>query len=373
MKKIFSKINMLMLTLTILLISALQSALLAITPAISHLSGDPMDEDLKHLSDVTGQSARPSKASLRSQGFLMGDVLDDIGYNGQGDYSGDPDMYGEPDDDAYGDIVDSLSPFIAMSGDPGRRGSARTRPNFRKIAGYTGLGLGAAAATAGTAYGVKKIVDSIARRRSTNIDQSIRSNFRVVKPNHKFRFIDSNSLKLNSAPIDLTSTFLANDLALMMNKQQTDTPFFHDTVTGDIVGVNHNATAIGVTDPLYRYYSTVFVIVGINQLSFIPSQNIALTATLPTTSGACVIATEPIHMTFSKYGNGTIQLYPWTIVGNKPLLANGRYNASNPISVTLSGLPVAPGMAQMTLIVPGSQHKWTIMMRNAMLKGLTGL
>lgn len=322
---------------------------------------------------VASKDSRAPYADLTNARHLMGDIEDGDFEDGDADY-GDAD-YGDADygDADYGDADGSpLATFDALIGDMEETGAPR-RMGRRTRAG---LAIGGGAVS-GVLLG-KALQRALAKRRARNkrtksmlvragrrnsIDNSINARREMGKlpRNHQFRFFQVNGANLNSAQISPTESFVSDMLKHNFDRQQSDTPFEVEIVSGTFAGVTWTVTSVGLATP--RYYVAVFVTIGINALAGNPGTIWNMTGILPTINGNLVI-TIPFSFTLKPGYYSKFLIYPWQIVTNKPLLALGQYSNVNPITFSITGLP-STSVVNMT--IPGSQHVWTIAMRNRLL------
>lgn len=170
---------------------------------------------------------------------------------------------------------------------------------------------------------------------------------------------------MNQAPIDPLSQFPADMFKIMLDRQNSDTPFYQETAIGTLVGPNFVCTAVGALSP--RFFTGLMLQFGSNILNASPGTVITVTAVIPTISGPLTIAANPFVLTYEKGYDVRFLFFPWQLVSNKAMNLLGQYDNANPIVVTVSGLP---STSAVNLIVPGSLHPWTVSMRNAFIKSM---
>jgi hypothetical protein len=176
-------------------------------------------------------------------------------------------------------------------------------------------------------------------------------------------FYQISGATLNAYPLAPTEVFAADTLKYNFDRQSTDTPFEVEIVQGVFAGVTWTLTAVGVVAT--RFYTAVIITIGISVLTAAPGTIFSVAGTFPTfNGGSLVIAANPFSFTIRKGYDCRFIIFPWQLVTNKPLLALGAYNTVTNIVVTVTGLP---SNAAVSMIVPGSQHVWTIGMRNRLL------
>lgn len=310
-----------------------------------HLFGDPMgDVDLED-----------------------GDLLNDE----MGDYEDGEVDYGDVD---YGD-PDVLAVYSNISGDPAPRShKVRSYLKKHKRALMTGTALTAGAVGAvALARAVKK-----ARAKRMLVKQKLRAakshgtltNQRIIRNNiGKMRrdsmmpFFSLRGAKMNESPIDPLSTFVADMFKNLLDRQNSDTPFYQETAIGTFAAGTWTAQANGVV--ANRFFTGLIVQIGTNELNASPGTIISMTATIPTISGTLTIAATPFLFTYEKGYDVRFLFFPWTLVSNKPLPVLGQYSNANPIIVAITGIPSA---SSVNLVVPGSLHPWTVAMRNALIQ-----
>lgn len=323
---------------------------------------------------VASKDSRAPYADLTNARHLMGDIEDGDFEDGDADY-GDAD-YGDADygDADYGDADGSpLATFDALIGDMEETGAPRRRMGRRTRAGLAigggaagGVLLGKALQRAILKRRMRtKRVGSMLHRsgRKNSIDNSVNARREMGKlpRNHQFRFFQVNGANLNSAQISPTESFVSDMLKHNFDRQQSDTPFEVEIVAGTFAGVTWTVTSVGLATP--RYYVGVFVTIGINALAANPGTIWNMTGIMPTINGNLVI-TIPFSFTLKPGYYSKFLIYPWQIVTNKPLLALGQYSNVNPITFSITGLP---STSTVNMTIPGSQHVWTIAMRNRLL------
>lgn len=323
---------------------------------------------------VASRDSRAPYADLTNARHLMGDVdygdsdLGDADY-GDADY-GDAD-YGDADygDADYGDVDGSpLATFDTLIGDAEIGAISRRVKRGLAIGGGAagGILLGRAINNAIKKKQARKRLINMKLNRSgskNSIDNSINARRAMGKlpRNHQFRFFQVNGANLNSAQISPTESFVTDMLKHNFDRQQSDTPFEVEIIAGTFAGVTWTVTSVGLATP--RYYVGVFVTIGINALSGNPGTIWNMTGIMPTINGNLTISI-PFSFTLKPGYYSKFLIYPWQIVTNKPLLALGQYSNVNPISFSITGLP-STSVVNMT--IPGSQHVWTIAMRNRLL------
>jgi hypothetical protein len=167
---------------------------------------------------------------------------------------------------------------------------------------------------------------------------------------------------LNSYPLAPTEAFAADTMKYNFDRQATDTPFESEIVNASFAAGTWTATTTGVASN--RFYVATVLTIGINALNANPGTVFNVTGTFPLINGTLSVSAQPFSFTLQNGYYAQFILFPWTLVTNKPLLSLGQYSAATPITVAVTGLPSA---ASVTLIVPGSQHVWTIGMRNRLV------
>jgi len=327
---------------------------------------------LRALSDlVQTNDARMPFANLTNAGPLTGDVDDD-------DEWGDAD-YGDVDDD-----VAALSTYATLMGDADYGDNALQRfgqgvkRTWRKIPKGVKIGAGVAASAGLTYLGARAIKREIERKRAAKRAQAaaaaaasqntIASSIQArqllgkIPRNAHMPFYQIIGANLNSFPLSPTEYFVADTLKYNLDRQQTDTPFEVEIVNGVYAGVTWTLTATGTV--ANRFYTCVFITIGISVLTAAPGTIFNVAGTFPTINGSLVVATNPWSYTIQSGYYAKKCIFPWILVTNKPQLALGQYSNANPIVVTITGLP---SNAAVNMVVPGSLHQWTIAMRNRLL------
>lgn len=331
---------------------------------------------LARLSELVNTSdSRAPKADVTNAPHLMGDVFE----------GGEPlGAYGDADDgedgDIYGDVsTTALDTYNTLIGDieEAEQGALFKKPirNWSTL-GKIGLGLGAAGVAGGTALAITKAIKrrkarraAIAKSLAANArDNTIANQVRARREMGKIPrtaampFYQITGATLNSYPLAPTEVFAADTLKYNFDRQSTDTPFEVEIVNGTYAGVTWTVTATGVVTT--RYYTCVFITVGISVLTANPGTIFQIVGTMPTVNGSLTIAANPFSFTIRRGYYAKFLIFPWILVTNKPLLALGAYNNANPITFNLTGLP---SNASVSMVVPGSQHPWTIAMRNRLI------
>lgn len=314
---------------------------------------------------VASKDSRAPYANITNARHLMGDIED----GDMDEEDGDAD-YGDAD---YGDVDGSpLAVFDTLIGDAEIGGLSKKHK--RRI--YQGAGI-AGGAAGGILLGralnkaIKKKQARKAAVRSkmqksgskNTIDNQVNARRELGKlpRNHQLRFFQVNGSTLNSAQISPTESFVADMLKHNFDRQQSDTPFEVEIVAGTFAGVTWTVTSVGLATP--RYYVAVVVTIGINALAANPGTIWNMTGIMPTINGNLVI-TIPFSFTLKSGYYSKFLIFPWQLVTNKPLLALGQYSNVNPITFSITGLP---STATVNMTIPGSQHVWTIGMRNRLL------
>lgn len=321
---------------------------------------------------VNNNNARAPHANISNAGHLFGDAEDD-------DYD-DPDgIYG---DAAYGDIADTaaLDTWNTLIGDSEEEMGAPLKfPKIKKFKNWsTGAKVGAGVAAAGLAgFGVTKLIQA-RKKRQARINAALnasanqntiarqvqaRQMMGKISRTAPFPFYQIIGATLNSYPLAPTENFPADILKYNFDRQQTDTPFEVEIVNGTFAGVTWTVQATGVATT--RYYTAVFLNVGISVLNANPGTIFSVTGVLPTFNGPLTISANPFSFTLrSSVYYAKLLIFPWQLITNKPVLALGAYSNASPITLSVTGLP---STASVSMIVPGSQHPWTIAMRNRLV------
>jgi hypothetical protein len=317
---------------------------------------------LKKLNSlIQTRDSRQPYADVTNAPFLMGDA----------DF-GDPD-FGDPDfgDPNYGDpnSTSPLATFDALIGDIETGGLSKRQKQALGLAAGAAAGVSGGIALnnylkrrnaekAATANRLRNSASKMTIQRQINA----RGEMGKIAANAKFPFFQVTGANLNSAPISPTESFVAATLKINFDRQQTDTPFEVEIVQGTFAGVTWSLASVGIA--ANRYYVAVFLVIGINALAGNPGLIFTVTGILPTIQGTLTISTNPLSFTILPGFYSKICIFPWTIVMNKPLLVIGQYSVAAPISFSITGLP---STASVSMTIPGSQHTWTIGMRNRML------
>lgn len=318
---------------------------------------------------VTSRDASLPHADITNAPELFGDTYDDDEMGDADDFDGDADEF-EGDVDLYGD-PQMLAYYAAVSGD-----ASSNRVFAKKAARAAGLVAGGAALGLTTRrvaraikkrLAAKKAADRRLRSAATALtlkrQGSLRSNVGKINRRSKLPFFSLLGGKMNSAPIDPLSNFVGDMLKVLLDRQNSDTPFLQETAQGVFALGTWTCTAVGVVTP--RFYTGLILQIGTNMLNASPGTIFNISATLPTINGPLVIAVTPFLITYEDRYNVRFMLFPWQLVTNKPLPVLGQYNNANPIVVTVTGLPA---QSAVSLVVPGSQHPWTVGIRNGLIQ-----
>lgn len=316
------------------------------------------------------RDARLPHADVTNAPHLFGDP-DDFGDIEDGDIDdyGDVDEFGDPED-MYGDPA-MLAYYAMVSGDPStNRLQAR---KLAKSAGYVAAGAasGLLARRAMGAVKRKLAARKLAKLRLSRAANALtirrqgtlRSNVGKISRRSMLPFFSLLGAKMNSSPIDPLSKFVADMFKVMLDRQNSDTPFLQETAQGVFFAGTWTCTAVGTLAS--RFYTGLILQIGTNALNASPGTIINITATLPTINGPLVIAATPFLITYEDKFNVRFLFFPWQLVTNKPLPVLGQYNNANPIVVAITGIPAASAVS---LVVPGSQHPWTVGMRNGLIQ-----
>lgn len=315
-----------------------------------------------NLSSILSQASAPP-ASLKTQSHLFGDV----NWEEAGDVAdfGDVDplaayatlMTGDVGDAAdYGDLRSMLRSPIMKKLIPGAMGFAAGRLMRNPLQNILNN-------VTAQSNRVKQMMRRNTALNTVKNQLAARKLLGRIGMNQGVAFFSIEGGAINASPLAVGSTFVSEVFRWNLNKQSNETPYESEIKTASLVGADWVATTTaGGTG---RYYTGVFVLVGINTLAANPGTVFTLTGTLPTINGgSTVISANPLSFTISKDFYARILIFPWTLVTNVPYNVIGYYTAASPITVTVSGLPA---QAQVTLLVPGSQHPWTIAMRNSFI------
>lgn len=311
-------------------------------------------------------NARPGKADVSNAGHLMGDVS----------LTG---PYGEVYDGLLGDVstsaLDTYNTLIGDTYDDGDYGDVKRRRaprsnTFRKIATGAAIAGGGTLASVAVSNAIKRAKlrkAAVARTEAENAAANTIQNqvaarrlLGKIPRTTLMPFFQVSGASLNSYPLAPTEAFAANDLKFNLDLQSTQTPFEVEIVNGTYAGVTWTLTAPGVVAA--RYYPCVLITVGISTLTANPGTIFTVAGSMPIINGGTLsISSNPFSFTIAQGWYAKLIIFPWVLVTNKPLLALGSYNNAAPIVFTLTGLP---SNATVNMIVPGSQHVWTIGMRN---------
>jgi hypothetical protein len=322
------------------------------------------------------QSSNPreDKADITNASTLFGDP-----YGDASDLYGDPedeegDVFDEEGDvsDLYGD-PDPLATFDLISGDPNSDGYEQGAPKWSKkkkiggaLAGIFTGGLAPAIAAikrrrksklaAKKRLAIEKTQQSLQRQRT------LTKNVGKIDRNSPIHFFSLKGAKMNAAPIAPNSAFIADMLKNLLDRQNSDTPFYQETAIGAFAAGTWTATATGVATN--RFFTGLILQIGTNLLNASPGTVINITASIPTINGTLTIAADPFLLTYEAGFDVRFLFFPWQLVANKPLAVLGQYRNAAPIVITVTGLPAASAV---NLIVPGSLHPWTVAMRSALV------
>lgn len=309
---------------------------------------------------VNTNEPRAAQANVTNARSLMGDIEDLMAGN---------DNYGDPDN------FDALSTYEALMGDADYGDLASL---WKKIPKGVKIGAGIAG-TAGLTYltfsQLKKVRDRIVAQKrakaaaaqsnaNNNIynQEAARTMLGRIPKNAHLPFYQITGASLNSFPISPDNFFVADTLKYNLDRQATDTPFEVEIAAGTFAGSTWTLTANGTVAP--RYYTAVFLTIGINSLSSAPGTIFTVGGVLPTINGNLVIAGNLFSYTIQDGYYAKKVIFPWQMVTNKPLLALGMYSNANPITLTVTGLP---SNCAVNMIIPGSLHQWSSAMRNRLL------
>lgn len=326
-------------------------------------------------------NAKLPQADVTNAEYLFGDP-------DYGDFEdeGDPDnLYGDTDN-LYGD-VDPLSVYSQISGDIEDGDYEVGGLNLRRAAQGIGrfvkkhkkgflIGGGIAGAAGLSALIAKKVRAKNARKRMVQNQLAnaqrfqtvrnasvIQSNLGKLNKQSLLRFFHLKGAKMNSSPIVPLSTYVADMLKVLLDRQNSDTPFLQETAPGVFAAGTWTATATGVVTP--RYYTALILQVGTNWLNAAPNTILNVQGTFPLFNGGLLtVAANPWLLTYENGYDVEFLFYPWTLVTNKPEITLGSYSNANNIVMTVTGIPSASAV---NLVVPGSQHPWVVAMRNALV------
>jgi len=316
---------------------------------------------------VNSTDARAPHADISNASHLMGDVSDDYG---------DVDaLYGDASygDASYGDVnTAALNTWDTLIGDAEEVGGPSLK---RKLL----IGGGVAAAGAG-AYAIARAIKQ-KRAKAARVKNALAGSGHAntisnqiaarrlmgkVDRSAQFPFYQIIGATLNSFPLAPTEAFAADTLKYNMDRQSTDTPFEVEIANGIYSAPQFTCTAVGTAAT--RYYTGLFLTVGIAILNANPGTIFSVTGSFPTVNGgSLIISTNPFSFTLrASVYYAKFLMFPWQLVVNKPVLALGAYNSTpaTNIVVNVAGLPAS---ATVNLIVPGSLHPWTIAMRNRLI------
>lgn len=303
------------------------------------------------------------KADITNAPHLMGDASSDDDY---GDITDEMRLssYGDP----YGDPDGIIDTYDTVVGDP--YGDPKKKRSFvRRALPYA---IGAAGVGAITAALIHKRKKKAALQRQTEANASrstitnsiyARQHMGRIPRDTVFPFYSVQGATLNGYPLAPTEGFAADTFKYNLDRQSTDTPFEVEIVPGVFAVATWTVTSVGVVAA--RYYTTVFLVVGLNAFTGAPGTIFTVTGTMPLIGGgSLVIAANPFSFTIAPGFYAKIAISPWVLVSNKPVLALGSYSAGSPITFSITGLPSS---AAVSMVIPGSLHQWTIAMRNRLL------
>lgn len=319
-----------------------------------------------------GLSRDPRKpfANVTNASHLMGDPFGDVD---EGDPFGDPfgDLEeGDPTDAIFGDIdetgdVGPLEMYDLISGDPRRKAKV--------IRAAKGLGLAAGGAS------LALIIRRLLALRRANKAKRFTTTARVAAfakhPGRKFArdaryfFFNIGGAKIVQSPIGQSDSFVLAMMKTMLDRQNSDTPFQVDSTSAFANGAGVATVTMGpnCTAPAFRYFPAVFVRIGMNMLSGAPATNITVSGSLPLINGFTTdFSTTPFILNVEKGFDVSMLIVPWYLVQNVAQPALGVYNSTNPFTITVTGL--APTTSVLTVIIPGTVHKWVVAMRNRLLR-----
>lgn len=332
-------------------------------PASLYQAGLKKFGDIQHSNDPRAPKARITNAP-ELFGDPMGDIDDDddddllAGDVDDDDEDGDPDLYGDINDD-------TISVYNMTSGDPSRG------RKFGKAVKRAGLVAGSAAA----AYAIQRKIAAVRKRKKAtrsrigrySTQQTLKNQVLArkyagkIRKDAKMPFFQVTGAKMNSSPINPLEKFVADMFKYNLDRQASDTPFYQETALGVFALGTWTCTATGVATN--RFYTGLILQAGINMLNAAPGTIFNVTATLPTIAGTLTVAATPWIFTIGGKFYVTFLFFPWQLVSNKALPVLGQYSIANPIVVSVTGLPAASAVS---LVVPGSLHPWTIAMRNSL-------
>lgn len=341
--------------------------------------------DVISVSGVTLNPRLP-KADISNAPFLFGDPFGEWGDVEDGDFE-DGDFEegdfeegdfedGDVDSLGYGQ-GDPLESYLATAGDPApKRKSRQLRSNWKKMPTRKKVAVAAGAGVTAAVLG-KLISNSIKKRRNAQgeLRRAGKKNFlsrqrSVIKNTPKanksgslfFTYLSGGNL--TQAPLVPGASFVTDTVKYLLDKASVETPFYQYIQPATFTTV-WTATVQPATG---TYYFPAFMVnIGSAALQASPGTIVTVdisactlidNSTLTTTGGLNWVYTYRLGF------DSRIIIFLWKMVANKPMPTLGKLANATPLTVVVGGIN---NLSAVTVTVPGSQHPWTLSMRNSVL------
>lgn len=332
---------------------------------------------------VSGVSLNPRlpKADITNAPFLFGDPFGDMDDSEEGDFEDgdfeDGDFEdGDPDDNGYAS-GDPLEAYLATAGDPApKKKSHVLRKNWRsmtprkKAAIAGGAGLTAAVLAALIAASVKRkqaarrALGSAGKKNFLARQRNVIKNTPKANKSGSLFFTYLSGGNLTQAPLVPGASFVTDTVKYLLDKASVETPFYQfiQPATFTTVWTATVQPASGT-----YYYPAFMINIGSAYLQASPGTIVTVDISACTLiDGSTLTTTGGLNwiFTYRKGFDSRVIIFLWKLVANKPMPTLGVLSNATPLTVVVGGVT---NLSAVTVTIPGSQHPWTLSMRNSVL------
>lgn len=353
---------------------------------ISRVPGsNGFNADQNDVIAVSGVSLNPRlpKADITNAPFLFGDPFGDVedgdfedGDFEDGDFEDGDFEDGDSDGGGYAS-GDPLEAYLATAGDPApKRKSHSLRKNWKKLSTGKKVAVAAGAGLSAAILG-KLISNSVKKRQAARrtLNNAGKRNFlarqrSVIKntpsANKKgslfFTYLSGGNL--TQAPLVPGASFVTDTVKYMLDKASVETPFYQFVQPAAFTTV-WTAT---ITPASGSFLYPAFVVnIGSAALQASPGTIVTMDiAACTLIDGTTLTTTGGLNWIFTYRAgfDARVVIFLWKMVANKPMPILGSLTNARPLSVIVGGIN---SLSAVTLTIPGSQHPWTLAMRNSVL------
>lgn len=341
--------------------------------------------DASDVMRVSGATLNPRlpHADITNSPFLFGDPFGDID---EGDFEDGDFEEGDVEEGDYedGDIEDGdyatgdpLEAYLATAGDPAPRKKAKTLrsrwsslPRGKKVAVAAGTGLTSAALAALIAHSVQKKKKARAALNSAGKKNFLARQRNVIrntpKANKKgslfFTYLSGGNL--TQAPLVPGASFVTDTVKYMLDKASVETPFYQF-----IAPAAYTTVWTATVQPASGSYLYPAFMVNIGSAALQASPGTIVTVDIAACTlidGSTLTTTGGLNWIFTYRAgfDSRVVIFLWKMVANKPMPILGSLTNARPLTIVVGGIN---SLSAVTVTIPGSQHPWTLAMRNSVL------